>query len=152
VVGGGGTYRFAVPSGDVSNRVGGGMDRGHHRGDVSESGRQVCRVADVAGLGAGWRPLLVAEGEPSNPQDEILELDGHQCGAGDLVDAGAGNVPVVSDRPKLGPCLAGCVGCAVQLRADRWAEGQLLGSFGQPAHDEFAGVDDDRRRQDILPP
>jgi hypothetical protein len=69
VVGGGGAYRLAVFSSDAVNRVSGSMDCSHHTGDVTRSGGQVCWIADVAGMGAGWRPVLVTVGEPSDPQD-----------------------------------------------------------------------------------
>jgi hypothetical protein len=37
VVGGGGAYRFAAPSGDAGNRVGGGVDRSYDGDEVSRS-------------------------------------------------------------------------------------------------------------------
>ena len=95
-------------------------------------------------MGAGWRPLLVAVGEPPNPHYEVSELSGHRGEAGAPMGPSAGNVPMVSDRPPRRPGLAGCVGRAVQLGADRWAKAELLSTFGKPTQDELTGVADDR--------
>lgn len=128
------------------------MDRSHHARDVTRSGGQVCWAASVAGMGEGWRPVLAAVGKPSNPQNEVPELSGHWSEASAPMDAGAGNVPVVNDRPPRRPRLTVCVGRTVQLRADRWAEGELTGSFDEATQDDLAGVAGDRCRQGVLTP
>ena len=144
MIGGRCAYCFTVFSGDTGDRVGSSMDRGHDTGDVIRSGGQICRVTGLAGMGAGWRPMLVAVGEPANPQDQIPELGGHRSEASAPMDAGAGNVPMVSDCSPCRPGLTGCFGRAVHLRVDRRTEGELPDSFGKPAQDDFAGVADDR--------
>src|SRR5436190_24092169 len=76
-------------------------------------------------MGTGGRPLLVVVGKPSDPQYKVPELGGYRTRAGAPGDASADNVPVVSDRSPLGPGQARCVGRALQLRADCWADGEL---------------------------
>jgi hypothetical protein len=95
-------------------------------------------------MGAGWRPVLVVVGEPSDPQYQVPEFGSHRSRDGAPVDAGADDVEVVSDGSPFRPGLAGCVGRAVQLRADRWVGGVLLGSFGEAVQDQGAGVAGDR--------
>ena len=64
-LGGSGAYRLAVFSCDAGNRVGGGMDRSRHAGDITRRGGHICWVAgmaDMVGPGCALCDPLAAGG------------------------------------------------------------------------------------------
>jgi hypothetical protein len=91
----------------------GGVVNGAERGPEAAGGAgEVCRVSGRAGVGTMRGPAGIVVGEPSGPQDEVVEFGGDRGDVAAVVGAGADGVPVAGDRAEGGPCLAEGVGRA----------------------------------------
>lgn len=84
-----------------------GVVNGAERGfEVAGGGSEVGRVSGRADVGAIRGPAGIVEGEPTGPQDEVLDLGGGRGDVPAMVCAGADGVPVAGDRTPGWPCLA----------------------------------------------
>jgi len=59
---------FDVAGRDVSDGINGVVNSRQHHPDVADRGGEVCRLARLAGVSTGGRPVRVLVGQPSGPQ------------------------------------------------------------------------------------